>query len=117
MDRIVIGEDSVEIEDQRANRHATPRLTQAQGTWGRPPRPLSAPTAYRRPREALMSATDVRRSGFRLWTDMIRSGWRFRRSMLSRKTIVPVTGGFGTGSFAGGRLNMSAYTRIFSFGR
>ena len=63
---------------------------------------------YFLPSDALMSATDVRRSGFRLCTDMIRSTSSFSRSMLSANTMVPVTGGSGTGASAGGRLNMSA---------
>ena len=40
---------------------------------------------------------------------MIRSGSSFSRSMLSRNTIVPMTGGLGTGRVPPvGRLNMSA---------
>jgi hypothetical protein len=39
---------------------------------------------------------------------MMRSTSSFKRSMLSKNTIVPTTGGFGTGAVAGGRLNMSA---------
>ena len=39
---------------------------------------------------------------------MMRSTSNLSRSRLSANTIVPVTGGLGTGSFAGGRLNMSA---------
>ena len=63
---------------------------------------------YFLPSDALMSATFVNRSGFSECTDMIRSGSSFSRSMLSRNTIVPVTGGLGTGAAAVGRLNMSA---------
>ena len=65
-------------------------------------------STYFFPSEALISATDVSRSGLRLCTDMMRSTSSFRRSMLSANTIVPVTGGLGTGASAGGRLNMSA---------
>src|SRR5438132_11854390 len=61
---------------------------------------------YFRPSEALISATVVSRSGARLWIDMTCVGSSFSLSMLSTNTIVPMTGGLGTGSFAGGRLNM-----------
>ena len=64
--------------------------------------------AYFLPSEAFSSATVVSLSGFRLCTDMMRSASSFSRSMLSAKTPLPTTGGFGTGSLAGGKLNMSA---------
>src|SRR5262245_53208240 len=62
---------------------------------------------YFRPSDARISALVASRSGFSEWTDRIRSGSSFNRSMLSRNTIVPTTGGFGTGPLAAvGRLNM-----------
>jgi hypothetical protein len=60
------------------------------------------------PSDFRISALVASRSGFKECTDMIFSGSSFNRSMFSRKTIVPTTGGFGTGLSAGGRLNMSA---------
>ena len=60
------------------------------------------------PSDFRMSAFVASRSGFSECTDRIFSGSSFSRSMFSRKTIVPTTGGFGTGLSAGGRLNMSA---------
>ena len=67
-----------------------------------------APLGYFLPSDALISGTVVRWSGLRLRIDMTSSGSRCTRPMLSTNTIVPITGGFGTGSFDGGRLNMSA---------
>ena len=72
--------------------------------------PVAAPHDRRleRPRgHQLRQITEVLRQSFNR-VDMTRSGSRCRRSMLSTNTIVPIIGGFGTASFAGGRLNMSA---------